>query len=442
MKRMTTLAENNLQLTTTAHVAFPILAIPHDTSSVIHGHERLIRDATMVYQNQTHKKVEKHGQPEFHDAVRRVKGKGVKKIMEFHPFRQIMAVVVHSRDVDAVIMHDLSIQGVYLEADQETEYMGPWFPLGGLQHPAQVRVTCVAWNSLGHLAVGGQLGVVLWKVSLHPPGGKPNHTRPTPTLLTYPEGNFGNVTSLAWSPDGRTLAVGCAHTDAVFLWDSVSHQPLKLVSGVGGPTLQCIFSPGAFIQTDFNPSSAPLAASSFTSSTFSQLQQQLLKTSTIEKSFDQEKHSIASSGRIPISTKPGSGAFLLQTCAKGLARMYETTGYTHRNMFLPTIRLASWIPDVSPPMLLLTTKSEPSRIQVWMLKSDGSDSWINDKPPMTGYETIKGIDTHGAIEGMAVDPTGKRLCIISQGKPILYSVKTRPLSVDISLMYVCFAGMN
>jgi WD40 repeat protein len=374
------------------------------------------------------------GLPDFEVACHRVRGKGVRRIMEFHPFRQILAIVIHARNVDAIILHDLSIQGIYTDQGEQAAYTGPWFPLGGLQHPQQVKVVCMAWNSLGHLAVGGEKGVVLWKLSLHPPGGKPKHTRPTPTLLEYPEGNFSNVTALSWSPDGRTLAVGCAHTDALFLWDTISHQPLKLVSGVGGPTLGCIFSPGAFIQTEFNPTNAPLASSSFSSSTFSQLQQSLLKNSTIEKSFDQEKQAIASSGRIPMSTKPGSGAFLLQSCAKGLSRIYETTRYTHRNVFMPTMSVACWIPEVSPPMLLFSSHDQPSNVQVWMMKNDGDYRWDSDQPPGTGYETIRGLETVNAIEYMAMDPTGRRLAIISSGKAILYSVKTRPLSVDFTLI--------
>ena len=82
------------------------------------------------------------------------------------------------------------------------------------------------------LAVGGFGGAVqLWRL----PGG---------TLAgTLPPGNTGPIDAVAFSPDGATLVTGSAH-GTVQLWDVATRQPVgDPLQGQDAPALSVAFNP-------------------------------------------------------------------------------------------------------------------------------------------------------------------------------------------------------
>ncbi len=55
--------------------------------------------------------------------------------------------------------------------------------------------------------------------------------------------NSGKVRGLAWSPDGKTLAVGTAATGTAQLWSVITGQPLSALQGATGQVYQMAWSP-------------------------------------------------------------------------------------------------------------------------------------------------------------------------------------------------------
>jgi WD40 repeat protein len=94
--------------------------------------------------------------------------------------------------------------------------------------PAPVRA--IAWAADGKLLASGDLA-----------GNVAVRTAVGDSLVTIRAHTKG-VTSLAFAPDGRTLASGGADALAV-LWDAVTGRELHICGGHGGPVLAVAFSP-------------------------------------------------------------------------------------------------------------------------------------------------------------------------------------------------------
>jgi WD40 repeat protein len=82
------------------------------------------------------------------------------------------------------------------------------------------------------MAVGGSDGAVqLWTLSGGTPAG------------TLPPGNAGPIDAVTFSPDGATLATGSAH-GTVQLWDVATRQPIgDPLQGQDAPVLSVAFNP-------------------------------------------------------------------------------------------------------------------------------------------------------------------------------------------------------
>ncbi len=96
--------------------------------------------------------------------------------------------------------------------------------------PGGAAVRAVAWAADGKLLASGDLA-----------GNVAVRTAVGDSLVTIRAHTKG-VTSLAFAPDGRTLASGGADALAV-LWDAVTGRELHICGGHGGPVLAVAFSP-------------------------------------------------------------------------------------------------------------------------------------------------------------------------------------------------------
>jgi len=111
--------------------------------------------------------------------------------------------------------------------------------MGGRLINGHTGVNSVAFSPDGKtLAAGSNDGSVrLWEVATHRPAG-------TPLLANGPG---GSITSVAFSADGRTLAAGSNDGGAgtVWLWDLATHQPIAtpLIDTQGDAFSSVAFSP-------------------------------------------------------------------------------------------------------------------------------------------------------------------------------------------------------
>ena len=96
--------------------------------------------------------------------------------------------------------------------------------IGQLFNGSTAEVTSVVFSPEGNtLASGnGDSSIVLWDVASGKPLGQP--LKFIGPLDYYPPSWTTRVTSIAFSPDGKTLASGTEGYDAVTLWDVATHQ--------------------------------------------------------------------------------------------------------------------------------------------------------------------------------------------------------------------------
>ncbi|GBG34204.1 Aladin [Hondaea fermentalgiana] len=130
----------------------------------------------------------------------------------------------------AIILQDESMRVLALEN-------GAWHDhaRGAITHEFQHGVSCVAWQPMSSdgIALGCATGVCLWTSELQ--------------WMVHLASDGLGVGSLAWSPNGRSLACGSARSGDVVLWDvgSRTHARLQRLRGV---TDRLLWSPnGAYL---------------------------------------------------------------------------------------------------------------------------------------------------------------------------------------------------
>ncbi|KAJ1914931.1 hypothetical protein IWQ60_008625 [Tieghemiomyces parasiticus] len=194
-------------------------------------------------------------------AATQVQATGPARLLDWHPYRHLFAV---SHVQDVVFLYDMEREG--------------WLS-NCLVHPFQTDITCLAWHPRAGrtLAVGAREGVCLWRINLDqtvsrtardpdpraaaPPvlnldgsRGRLSETHASDgtargaihtghawlEFLRFP--GFDHVSSLAWDPTGRYLAVGSATSGAILIWDvaTATATPLRRVPS---PTVRLAWSP-------------------------------------------------------------------------------------------------------------------------------------------------------------------------------------------------------
>ena len=117
----------------------------------------------------------------------------------------------------------------------------------GLQLPSNELIASMAAISAG---------VLLWRIFFAPPNTPATFPREGAcvTSLTNPDQpgsawatklsfpGFGEVTTMAWSPDGLFLAVGSGTSPTILIWDVALEAATPIAMGRGG-TLELKWSP-------------------------------------------------------------------------------------------------------------------------------------------------------------------------------------------------------
>ncbi|KAJ1561575.1 hypothetical protein HK405_003480 [Cladochytrium tenue] len=257
-------------------------------------------------------------------------------------------------------------------------------PGQGLGNEFQRDVTCLEWRpqSGTMIAVGCKTGVCIWRL-LRGSGGGPAVTaaaaaspgarraakpsflsalgRTTPavvSVLVHPAA--ADVSCVAWSPDGRLLAVGSASSPAVVIWDVATEAPTLLRRGVGGASRRLVWSP--------------------------------------------------------------SGRYLLQICESRTLRIWETDSFTSVDLETPTaFAAACWLAD-SRTVLFAVTGS--ARINVLQLAKAAPSLQYRlhpqaEKTPRIDLATPSGqrVSVGGPVASMEVDPLGQRLAVTFAATP-------------------------
>ncbi|KAI9106235.1 WD40-repeat-containing domain protein [Phlyctochytrium arcticum] len=149
------------------------------------------------------------------------------KRIAWHPTRQVLGIV-HRQD---------SVHVFDIVSDC-------WFPVPpvGLTHEYQVNVTCIQWNPQNAtiLAVGSKYGACIWRIMFEPLDEASYNSKTIQTfidpkrpcyatmnLLRYD--GLENISSMAWSPDGRLLAVASGTSPLVVVWDIALETPTALI---------------------------------------------------------------------------------------------------------------------------------------------------------------------------------------------------------------------
>ncbi|KAJ3196291.1 hypothetical protein HK101_009399 [Irineochytrium annulatum] len=200
-----------------------------------------------------------HRSSAYHDALVKQLDDLPVRAIAWHPHRQLLALVHRDNSIHVVDLSDMVFNPPPADVMQG----------GALANPRQRGVTCVAWRPMAAktLAVGCEGGVQLWNIGPAIGAGgrcgvvedraKAARARklPEPTDVdvlesTLPQTDkiflefedYRRVTAMAWSPDGRLLAVGYGLTPTILIWDVAMKTAYPVRLGVGGATVSLEWS--------------------------------------------------------------------------------------------------------------------------------------------------------------------------------------------------------
>jgi WD40 repeat protein len=119
--------------------------------------------------------------------------------------------------------------GKWLASTSSTRRLQLWYPLTGdtlIPHAEAFGIQAMAYSPKGDLFAGAIEGSGTVRLCTRPRG--------TPPVSRSP-GHSGEITSLAFSPDGNLLAVG-ASNNTVYLWNTRTGRPAGQVPPTATPS--------------------------------------------------------------------------------------------------------------------------------------------------------------------------------------------------------------
>ncbi|KAJ3219214.1 hypothetical protein HDU67_002210 [Dinochytrium kinnereticum] len=204
-------------------------------------------------------------------------------------------------------------------------------------------------------------------------------------FLSYP--GMTNVTSLAWSPDGTRLAVGCATSPKLVIWDISTETPYRIPAGVGSGTKHLRWS--------------------------------------------------------------ADGTHLAQICFKRTLRVWETEEFSSFEIEAVPRGFADacWVDGSKTLAFAVEGDSRVSMLQVLERNTKGLEYRMHPQPErMSRFETYtengNPIIVGGPIKAMEIDPTMKRFAVIfeEQGEGgqlvALFEVKKDPLPEFLPIGFI------